>query len=61
MIHICPNNKHKHRQMGTEHVKGKRGDFQVINLDLKPHLVAPPSSGKGGHRPTPLKDQEVLI
>jgi len=35
--------------------KGKQGDFEVIELDLKPHLAALLSSGKGGHRATPLK------
>ena len=31
----------------------KKGDLEVI--DLKPHLAAPLSSGRGGHRVTPLK------
>ena len=29
------NYKHKQRKVGTEYVKGKKGDFEVINLDLK--------------------------
>ena len=27
--------------------------FEIVNLDLEPHLVSPPSSDKVGHRATP--------
>ena len=30
-------------------------DFEMINLDLKPHLVSLLLLGRGGHRATPLK------
>ena len=44
------NHKHKHKLMGTKHVKGGRGDFHVVNLDLNSYLVSPLSLGRGGHR-----------
>ena len=28
--------------------------FEIVNLDLEPHLVSPPSTNKGGHHATPL-------
>ena len=28
--------------------------IEIFNLDLRPHLVSPLSSGRGGHRATPL-------
>ena len=28
-------------------------NFEIVNLELEPHLVSPPSLGKGGHRATP--------
>ena len=46
------NHKHKHKLMGIEYIKGGRGDFQIVNLNLKPHLVSL-LSGRGGHRATP--------
>ena len=46
------NHKHKHKLLGTKHVKGGKGDFQVINLDLNSYLVSPLSLGRGGHRAT---------
>ena len=54
------NYRHKHRQMGTKYIKGKKGDFQVINLNLKPHLVSLFSSGRGGHCTTLLKRSRNL-
>ena len=47
--------KHEYRLIGAEHVKGRKGDFQVINLDLNSYLVSPFLLGKGGHRTTPPK------
>ena len=35
------NHKHKHKLMGTKYIKGGRGDFQIVNLNLKLHLVSP--------------------
>ena len=39
----------------TNRRKGEGDDFEIISLDLKPHLVSPLLSGRGGHRATPLK------
>ena len=33
--------------------KREGSNFKIINLDLKPHLVSPLLSGKGGHHATP--------
>ena len=41
--------------INTNKRRGEEGDFEIINLDLKPHLVSPLSLGKGGHHATPLK------
>ena len=39
----------------TNKRKGEGDDFEIIILDLKPHLVSPFSLGWGGHRATLLK------
>ena len=35
--------------------KKEGDDFEIINLDLKPHLVSLLLLGRGDHRATPLK------
>ena len=47
------NQKHEHKLIGAEHVKGGRGDFQVKNLDLNSYQVSPFSLGRGAHCATP--------
>ena len=47
------NHKHEHKLIGAKHVKGGRGDFRVINLNLNSYLVSHLLLGGGGHRATP--------
>ena len=47
------NQKKFHVQTQTNE-KEKGGNFEIINLDLEPHLVTPLLSNKGGHRVTPM-------
>jgi len=50
IMQVRGNFMHKHKQKEKE----KGGNFRIIILSLKPHLVAPLLSDRGGHHAIPL-------
>ena len=53
---LAKNNANQRKfHIQTQKKKKRKGDnFNIINLDLEPHLVSPLSSDRGGQRVTPL-------
>ena len=46
--------KKKKKKKKEEEEEHKRSNLKITILSLKPHLVSPFSSGRGGHRVIPL-------
>ena len=44
----------KKKMLAKNRTSQRKTQIQIFNLDLRPHLVSPLSSGRGGHRATPL-------